>query len=65
MRWQKERANERQESGEHRRPADDIDWACPEVKGDDGVGMALRKEDQQREKKRARAKLSRSPWENC
>ena len=65
---QKERANERFQSCEHCRPADDSDWAFPEVKGDDGVdmvGMALRKEDQKRGKKRARAKLSRSPWENC
>jgi hypothetical protein len=54
LRRQKERANEHFQSGEHRRPADDIDWACPEVKCDDGVdlvGMALRKEDQKREKK--------------
>ncbi len=43
MTRQKERANERFQSGEHRRPADDIDWACPEVKGDDGVRMALQK----------------------
>jgi hypothetical protein len=57
---QKERAKEHQESGEHLRPADDIDWAFPEVKGDDGVelvGMAQRKEDQKR-KKKTRAKLS-------
>ncbi len=40
---QQERAKERFESGEHLRPAVDSDWACPEVKGEDGVGMALQK----------------------
>ena len=57
MSRQKDRAKERPESVEHLRPADDSDWAFPEVKGDDGVGfvgMALRKEDQKIKKKGAR-----------
>jgi hypothetical protein len=63
---QKERAKERFESGEHLRPAVDSDWACHEVKDDDGVGMALRKEDQKREKKGARKAqpLTVGDWRN-
>jgi hypothetical protein len=69
LRWQKERAKEHQESGEHLRPADDSDWAFPEVEWDDGVdlvGMALRKEDQKRKKKDAckAQPLTVSDWLN-